>query len=219
MLILVLSSVAASQAFVVPSQPLAQTVSAQVAKYRCLKSVCERARFTPLQAGVAFCPAENPGSEEPDGRAGPAAERLQKVFDLPSPSCATNRAVSGEDSIGLYDTNLEGQNDPEAMHLWSKLPDKIKSAYVYEGILGRGAYGIVILAHKKIEVGLPAQLDGNSCFKCSPFCLPICAQLVFSRLVSKMTKRNTHQVNKPAHCHQGSLSSSFGLCTALSHWR
>jgi len=42
-------------------------------------------------------------------------------------------------------------NDPEATHLWSKLPEVLKSEFSYTRVLGRGAFGIVVLGHRKIE--------------------------------------------------------------------
>lgn len=87
-----------------------------------------------VRAGTAFCPApENAGSEEDSQRAG-----------LPSPfGQQFNEALTLRGS-----TNVPEDNDPEATYLWSKMPEESKRTYCYRKVLGRGAFGLVVLAQK-----------------------------------------------------------------------
>ena len=62
-----------------------------------------------------------------------------------------------------YSAILESTDDPEAQHLWSKLPDEIKGLYSYQGVLGRGAFGIVVCAHSTVHA--PAHLPSRMAVK------------------------------------------------------
>lgn len=154
---LLFSLVAASRAFVVLGPPTAQQVSAHIgiAKYHCSQCVHKHQRQLSLLGGITFCPADNLGSDEPDGRAqgSPHSKKLELAFELPSPLDATNRLGPKMDDFDLNVKAFEGQEDPEAMHLWSKLPQNVKSAYAYNGILGRGSFGIVVLVQKTKPLG------------------------------------------------------------------
>jgi len=49
----------------------------------------------------------------------------------------------------LIECNIRRDNDPEATYLFGKLPEPLRKALSYTRILGRGAFGIVFLAHRK----------------------------------------------------------------------
>ena len=68
---------------------------------------------------------------------------------------ATPEARPDEVSFGagLPREELDCDNDAEATHLWSKLPQSLRAGYQYVRVLGRGSFGIVVLV---INVGIRA---------------------------------------------------------------
>eukprot|EP00802_Teleaulax_amphioxeia_P009426 Tamp_09442.p1 GENE.Tamp_09442~~Tamp_09442.p1 ORF type:complete len:562 (-),score=53.51 Tamp_09442:390-2075(-) len=111
------------------------------------RSVCASA----LSAGMsaATCPAENPGNERKQvlhTRLPASAASINLRHHQPS-VLAGPAAHEQQDSVG-YEAR---DQDPEAMHLWSKMPESLRARYRYLGVLGRGAFGIVILARARQE--------------------------------------------------------------------
>ena len=74
-------------------------------------------------------------------------ERLNQALALPG---TTNRFPAPPAlHIGVVRPPLQiedNDNDQEALHLWSKLPDEIRRIYTYSRVLGRGSFGVVVLA-------------------------------------------------------------------------
>ena len=111
------------------------------------RSVCASA----LSAGMsaATCPAENPGNERKQvlqTRLPASVASINLRHHQPS-VLAGPAAHEQQDSVG-YEAR---DQDPEAMHLWSKMPESLRARYRYLGVLGRGAFGIVILARARQE--------------------------------------------------------------------
>ena len=67
---------------------------------------------------------------------------------------ATPEARPDEVSFGagLPREELDCDNDAEATHLWSKLPQSLRAGYQYVRVLGRGSFGIVVLAQQRRHI-------------------------------------------------------------------
>ena len=79
----------------------------------------------------------------------PAALANVQALSWPAEKLTGDRTTTVPGQDQLVECNIRRDNDPEATYLFGKLPEPLKEALSYTRILGRGAFGIVVLAHRK----------------------------------------------------------------------